>query len=110
MSKKEQNKIKVKHVFEALNNNDIIRVTKDFHDYEGHGYWTGIVQYMGMEFSVDLSRSSFGVIVYEVPGSVFYKVSADELDEVLGEIIEDALQRAEVEIMMNDVNIGLGLV
>ena len=109
MNKKEQNKIKVKHVFEALNNTPIIRVTEEFTDYEGHGYWTGIVQYMGMEFSVDLSRRDFSVIVYEVPGSVFYKVSGDELEETLNEIIEDALQQAESEIMWDSVNQGLGI-
>ena len=109
MTQKEKLTIKTKEVFEAIKTNSQIRVIEDFFDYEGHGYWTAIVRYMGMEFSVDMQRRDFSVIVYEVPGSVFYKVSGEELEEALAEIIEDALAEAEKKIDMLKVNKGLGL-
>lgn len=109
MTQKEKLTIKTKEVFEAIKLNPQIRVIEEFFDYEGHGYWTGIVQYMGMAFSVDMQRRDFSVIVYEVPGNPFYKVSGEELEEALAEIIEDALAEAEKKIQMLEVNEGLGI-
>ena len=109
MNKKEMHHIKTDNVFKAIKTTPALVVTEDFVDFEGHGYWTGVVRYMGMEFCVDMQRRDFSVIVYEVPGEPFYKVSAEELEEALEEIIEEALAKAEEEINMLLINQGLGL-
>ena len=110
MTQKEKQSIKAKEVFAAIKLNPQIAVVEDFFDYEGHGYWTAIIRYMGMEFSVDMQRRDFSTIVYEAAGSVFYKVSAEELEEALAEIIEDALAEADKKIQMLNINKGLGLI
>lgn len=107
MNKKEQQSIKIKTVMKAIN--DKFNVLNEFVDEEGHGYFTGIIKYDDKTFSVDLSRRDFSVIVYEDVYQEFNKEVASKLEDELDMVIEDALQQAEQNIMMLNVNEGLGI-
>ena len=107
MNKKQKQSIKIKTVMQIIK--DKFNVISDFEDIEGHGYFTGEIEYKENIFSVDLNRGMFDVIVYEAPFQVYDKVIGHELEDELNMIIEDALQEAEHQIMMLDINEGLGI-
>jgi len=106
MNKKEQHKQVTKQVFTAIKNN--FNVVEDFHDYEGHGYFTFTVFNNDHEFTFDLGRKDFEVIGHLVKGESLEPFQ-NKLEQKIQHVIDEVVEQSKHEQVMMEINQGLGL-
>ena len=88
MTKKEQKNIITKHVIEAVQKN--FNVVDDFHDDEGHGYFSFSIEHEGIEFSFDMSRNDFSILSHKIRGEKLFN-EAQQLEQELDEFIANEI-------------------
>jgi len=81
MTKKERLRLNTVHVFEMVKLN--FNMGTDFHDDEGHGYFTFGIMERGEEYLFDLQRRDFSVTSHKIRG---------EKDYAVGRALEDELE------------------
>ena len=92
MTQKEINKLQSKAIFKAVQDN--FNLTRDFEDFEGHGYWSFAIEQDGIEFTFDMKRRSFDVCGYLTRGEE-NKEKQTELETAIEELIETTLSELE---------------
>jgi hypothetical protein len=88
MTKKERLRLNTVHVIEMVQKN--FEVSTDFHDDEGHGYFTFGVMKDGVEYLFDMHRNDFSIITHIVRGGEGFEESR-ALEKELEVFIENEL-------------------
>lgn len=106
MNKKEQSKLILKNVFQAINDN--FNVVGDFEDIEGHGYFSFSIMYNDNEWFFDLSRRNYEIVGHLVKGEQLEPFQ-DKLEQKIQYIVDEVVENTQNQIQSILINQGLGL-